>query len=257
MRTLYEAANGVEAHMILNLLEQQGIVGRVDGEFLQGGIGELPAAGLVRVMVSEEDYSVAKPIVDMWNISEPAPVDSPPQKKSGSRLTFLLAGLLVGWLCTYAYYRAPISRDGIDNNRDGVIDDKWTFGSSGLAILNEVDRNLDGKVDLVTTFENNGSVESIKTDDNFDGVFESTTIYRQGNPYRTETDTDGDGFYDLKTNFKAGVVDTVEYIYPTSGMPQKIEHYKFGKRVYAETDTDLDGKLDQRTNFDELGNVRG
>ena len=90
MKKLYEASNSVEAHMILNLLEQEGLTGRVDGEYLQGGVGELPAAGLVRVMVAEEDYAAAKSIVDKWDAAQPAqPNDktTSPPKKSGSRLS--------------------------------------------------------------------------------------------------------------------------------------------------------------------------
>ena len=53
MKLLYEAANTVEAHMILNLLEQSSLSARIDGEYLQGGVGELQAIGIVRVMVDE------------------------------------------------------------------------------------------------------------------------------------------------------------------------------------------------------------
>lgn len=32
MKLLYEASNSLEAHMILNLLEQEGLSGRIDGD---------------------------------------------------------------------------------------------------------------------------------------------------------------------------------------------------------------------------------
>lgn len=35
MKVVYQASNAVEAHMILHLLEQQGLAGRIDGEYLQ------------------------------------------------------------------------------------------------------------------------------------------------------------------------------------------------------------------------------
>ena len=38
------------------MLEQRVIRARVDGEYLQGGIGELPLIGLVTVSVADEDY---------------------------------------------------------------------------------------------------------------------------------------------------------------------------------------------------------
>jgi hypothetical protein len=255
MKTLYEAANGVEAHMILNLLQQQEINGQVVGEFLQGGVGELPATGLVRVMVAETDYAAAKQIIDKWDTAQPAQVDSQPPNKSVSRFAVFLVGLCIGVLGTYAYFHAPVSRHGIDHNGDGELDDKWTYALSGLPLKNEVDRNLDGKIDYVATYGEGGAIEASILDDDFDGVFESKAIYRQGNAYRMETDTDGDKFFDFKTNFASGILVSTEYIYPTTGLPQKVEHYRLGKLIYAETDIDLDGKFDKRTNYDHLGNI--
>jgi hypothetical protein len=98
MRTLYEASNSLEAHMILNLLELQGLSGRIDGEYLQGGMGELPAAGLVRVMVAEEDYQAAKEIVNKWEASQPAPSTQDPPTKSPSQSLIFFGGVVVGFL---------------------------------------------------------------------------------------------------------------------------------------------------------------
>ena len=64
MRKVYSAQNPVEAHIIRGLLEQQGIVARVNGEYLQGGIGELPLIDLVTVSVADEDYRQAVDIIE-------------------------------------------------------------------------------------------------------------------------------------------------------------------------------------------------
>lgn len=253
MKTLYQASNGVEAHMILNLLEQEGIAGRVDGEYLQGGIGELPAAGLVRVMVAEEDYAAARAIVDKWDAAQPAEKPAQPLVKTGGRLGVFVAGLALGVLCTYAFYRAPVTMEGTDHNRDGVLDDKWTYAPGGRAVKNEVDRNLDGNVDYVLVMSRSGTVDYADYDDNFDGTFESKTTYRLGNPYLVETDTDGDGYRDFKTNFVNGVIVSNEYIYPATGMPQRVEYFRLGKMSHAEVDVDKDGKMDRRTNYNGLG----
>jgi hypothetical protein len=241
--------------MILNLLEQEGLTGRVDGEYLQGGIGELPAAGLVKVMVPEQDYAAAKLIVDKWDTAQPDREPIPVPKKAGNKFGIFAVGLVLGILCTYAYYRTPVTIDGTDHNRDGVLDDKWTYAPTGLIMKNEVDRNLDGKIDYVSKFDRNGTIESAESDDNFDGVFESQTIYRLGNPQLIETDTDGDGYRDFKMNFVNGVLVSDEYIYPTTGLPQKIDYFKSGKLTHSETDTDKDGKMDKRTNYNGLGEV--
>jgi hypothetical protein len=63
MKTVYRAANSLEAHIVLNLLRQAGIEGHISGEYLQGAMGELPAVDLVRVMVHEGDYDEALDII--------------------------------------------------------------------------------------------------------------------------------------------------------------------------------------------------
>jgi len=85
--------------MILNLLKQQGITGRIEGEYLQGGIGELQAMGFVRVLVSEEDYAVAKKIISEWEAIQPAAEESKPETRSSGGLLIFVMGVIVGaWL---------------------------------------------------------------------------------------------------------------------------------------------------------------
>ena len=69
MMVVYHASNSIEAYLIKNLLEQQEIAAYVFGDYLQGGVGEIPAIGLVTVNVSDSDYTRAKEIVDEWDAS--------------------------------------------------------------------------------------------------------------------------------------------------------------------------------------------
>ena len=69
MMVVYHASNSIEAYLIKNLLEQQEIPAYVFGDYLQGGVGEIPAIGLVTVNVSDSDYTRAKEIVDEWDAS--------------------------------------------------------------------------------------------------------------------------------------------------------------------------------------------
>ncbi|MDO9219389.1 MAG: DUF2007 domain-containing protein [Thiobacillus sp.] len=66
MRTAYEASNSIEAHILQGFLMQEGIATQVVGAYLQGGIGELPAQGFVRLMVDEEDYERARAAIERW-----------------------------------------------------------------------------------------------------------------------------------------------------------------------------------------------
>ncbi|QIL21325.1 DUF2007 domain-containing protein [Thermomonas sp. HDW16] len=64
MRTVYEAANLIDAHLVRQALEAEGIPAFVRGEALVGGIGELGVFGLVAVMVPEAAWPQARGMVD-------------------------------------------------------------------------------------------------------------------------------------------------------------------------------------------------
>lgn len=255
MKTLYEAANAIEAHMLVDLLKQEGITAHIHGESLQGAVGEIPASGLVRLVVADEDHAAARAVIDRWEATqvEPSPVVGPVRKKSSLR--GLALGLVIGVGATYAMYRAPARTDGIDYNHDGQLDEKWTYSPNGVPLKMEMDRNLDRKIDYVAHCDARGHVESAESDDNFDGVFETKLWLKNGSVQMTLTDSDGDGYPDLRSNFTHGVIDSTEYINPASGKPARVEHYALGIMKYADVDTDMDGQLDTRIRYARLGDV--
>ncbi len=64
MKIVYRAANIIDANLFKGTLEQSGIPAFVSGEYLTGGIGELPVGGLVNVMVADIDVARAGPVVE-------------------------------------------------------------------------------------------------------------------------------------------------------------------------------------------------
>lgn len=106
MKLLYEAANSLEANMLLHLVEQAGYRARIDGEYLQGGVGELQVAGFVRLMVEEADYDAAKEIVAEWDQRQPPAVEVEPEASSNknSLLFAALFGFLGGLVVAAIYY---------------------------------------------------------------------------------------------------------------------------------------------------------
>lgn len=66
MKKIFDANNSIEANLLKNILEQEGIGAYINGEYLQGGIGELPVMGLLSVMVEERDWVRASEIVRRW-----------------------------------------------------------------------------------------------------------------------------------------------------------------------------------------------
>ena len=66
MKRVYNAANHIQAHMVMHVLEQAGVHALVQGEFLQSGAGELPVGNLVGVAVDDEDVKIAREIIEDW-----------------------------------------------------------------------------------------------------------------------------------------------------------------------------------------------
>ncbi len=66
MVVVYEAHDSIEAHLLRGLLEQAGIAVQILGEDLIGGIGEIPAQGLLRLMVPSEDFESARIVVALY-----------------------------------------------------------------------------------------------------------------------------------------------------------------------------------------------
>ena len=165
MKCIFEASSGLEAHMISNLLQQAGIVARIDGEYLQGGVGELQAMGFVRVLVNDNDYKNAQEIIKSWdaNQADAVKVISPKSKSSGIGIG-LLVGLLIGIGATFIAYNTPVTLDGIDYNDDGILDEKWVYRNNRITRI-EVDRNLDGSIDNIHLYNRKGRIYKTEIDD--------------------------------------------------------------------------------------------
>lgn len=240
--------------MVLHLLRQHGLQGRVEGEYLVGAMGDLPAAGLVRVVVDEPDYAAARAVVAAFEAEQPPDSAHPPPPRGPGRLAWAGMGLALGIVATAAALRVPVVDDGIDHDRDGVPDERAFYSASGQLLRMESDRNGDHRVDAIVHYER-GMVASEEDDDDFDGRFETRSFYRAGTIERSETDEDGDGLYERRPTYRDGVLDTVSLIDPSTGWPLRVEHYRLGRLTEAEQDEDRDGRLDTRLRYGALGEV--
>lgn len=274
MKTVYEPGNVVEAHMIQDYLRQEDIPAVVHGASLAGAVGELPAAGLVRVVVEEEYFERAREAIRRWEsdaqvraseteaaFAESAGAQTESQVEASSASSTSVTGgtgsgsgkfrvglvaLLLGIAIGHVYYRVPLRSDGFDHNADGKDDEfvKRTF--SGTITDVEMDRNFDDRIDLITHYGPDGDPRSAESDDNFDGTFESRYRYSLGSVASSEVDTDDDGNPNIKFTFKFGVSQSAEFIDPYSGRPIRREFYDLGQLVRAEVDSDGDGIFDRR-----------
>jgi hypothetical protein len=70
--TVYRAADGIQAHLVRSLLEEEGIPVHIQGEALMGAVGELPATMLeVEVQVPPE-FAVRARELALQSDTEPA-----------------------------------------------------------------------------------------------------------------------------------------------------------------------------------------
>jgi len=70
MRHIYEAAHTIEANLLKGLLETEGIEVFVNGEYLQGGIGDLPVSGIITLSVEEDDADAALKAIEAYEAGE-------------------------------------------------------------------------------------------------------------------------------------------------------------------------------------------
>lgn len=81
MRTVYEAAHAIDAHLVRHALEAAGIPAFIRGEALLGGLGELGVFGLVAVCVPDTCWPEARDVVERLGFGE-APAS--PEAETGA-----------------------------------------------------------------------------------------------------------------------------------------------------------------------------
>lgn len=63
MHTVYHANTLIDAHLVKDRLEQEGIPVFIAGEYLTGGVGQLPARDFMFVQVPDSCVDTAEPLV--------------------------------------------------------------------------------------------------------------------------------------------------------------------------------------------------
>ena len=251
MKTLFQASNALEAHMLADVLKQQGFTAHVQGEHLQGAAGEVPLAGLVHLTIDEDQFEAARRVVAAWEAAQPAAEPPSAVARAGKARPFgyLVLGLFFGVMLTFLVVRAPASTDGIDYNGDGKLDEIWTYSLRGTPTHWEADRNLDGKIDHKVDYDLRSEAKTAMSDDDFDGSFETSSTFRMGNVEAVQVDTDGDGHADLVSYYKHGVLESNEHRKPGVPGAYRVEWFRLGKLTHADLDSDGDGRLDTRIRY--------
>lgn len=254
MKSVFEASTVVEAYMVKNLLEINDIPSEILGEHLQGGIGELPATGVIRVMVSGDDYDEACRIISDWETVQPQTIDDAENnKKSG--FGRILLSFILGAIAVLLLTKTPIKQQGIDYDNDGAFDEEWRY-IDGLLSSAKLDQNRDGEFDTVWKYDLKGLLKSSLFDQDFDGRYETKCRLRDGNNERCLSDYDNDGFSEYRESYKYGVLSTISFFHIESKALKKKIYLEGGVLKSAEIDLDDDGVLETIYEYDDYEEIK-
>jgi hypothetical protein len=263
MQIIYHAANLTDAHLLRQLLEDAGIPVHLNGEYLQGALGEVPANSPILLMVPDEHVQTARAMVLDWERATPqydeaseddavVPGSTIASANRGGSVFATIGSLLFGAFCgaaiVWTIYNRPGTPGEIDYDGDGRIDERWHFAGDRFDRI-ETDRNRDGRIDQIVRYLPSGNVDSIENDDDFDGRYERTDAFRDGQPRRLTVDRDGDGETDFRSLYERGVVVRDEWL-DRSGRVIKILRYRNGFPASGEIDSDGDGKLETARTYE-------
>jgi len=77
MQRVYEPQDLMEGELLLGMLASEGIDAYLTGQHLAGAVGELPACGLLGVMVEDAQAHSAQQLIAAYNVALPLPGDEP------------------------------------------------------------------------------------------------------------------------------------------------------------------------------------
>ena len=77
MQRIYEPENLMEGELLLGMLASEGIDAYLTGQHLAGAVGELPACGLLGLMVEDAQARSAQQLIAAYNAALPLPGDEP------------------------------------------------------------------------------------------------------------------------------------------------------------------------------------
>jgi Putative prokaryotic signal transducing protein len=268
MRIVYQSTNVADLYVLRDVLAQAGIEAHVQGEFLRGGIGELPADTPVSLAVADAQADAARTIILDWERSRPehddaedaieaaASAPSGSARRGGSGFA-VVAAFLLGAVCSgaivWAIYNHPAQGPVRDFDGDGNADERVFLAGDRIDRV-EYDRNDDGKVDRIVYYAPDHLPDHAEFDRDFDGRFEGRVRYADNEPAEWTMDLDGDGVVDMREVYADGVLAKEETFDKHAQITRTIQ-YSGGLPVSGEFDSDGDGVLDTARTYDARGEI--
>lgn len=265
MKIVYRAAHSTDAHLVRQLLEQEGMTAFVNGGLLEGGAGELPMGGLATVSVADEHEARALEVVREWERMPVPPEDeendaarapaaaAAPRRGRTTVLVAALLGAAFGALLTWGLVRKSVQVFGADLDGDREAEERVIY-EDGMIARVEADRNRDGRVDQITNYGTHGQVTAGEADDDFDGYMENRYLHDYGNWRSSTIDLDADGETDYRAEAEHGVLASEEWLDARGRVVKRLRYTK-GRPANGEYDSNSDGKLDTARRYDARGEI--
>lgn len=257
MQTVYSAANSLEAHMIVGVLQQQGIDAHVQGEHLQSGAGELPLYGLVRVQVNAADMERALQVVQAWEAEQPAEAAQAARQPAASgpvrRVLIPMLAFAVGAVLTGLVFNRS-SESALDHNGDGIADEH-DYYVQGVISRVESDRNHDGKIDEIYFYDSSGRMKRGELDDDFNGYFESKSQFAAGGLVSWTQDFNQNGIIDTRGTVTTPSIEYIDLLDEKTGAVLRKSRLCLGRLSAELVDSNKDGKLDRADIYNPLGDI--
>lgn len=264
MIIVYRAANIADAHLIRQLLESEGIPAFIQGEYLQGAVGELPANTEILVSVADERADAALEMIKEWQAATPVELEDGPDEAATQTsraggisgfgiIALLLGGAVAGAGLLWMIQNRPSDGPEIDIDGDGRIDERLFMAGDRVAYV-EYDRNRDGKADEISHYAMDRFVDKVESDNDFDGRFETVLTFRNNKPDRWIVDDDLDRHIDSRGEYLMGVIYQEEWLDRDGNVVKRVT-YDNGIPLTGEIDSDADGKLDTARRYDKRGEI--
>ncbi|PYC27213.1 hypothetical protein DMO17_05575 [Aquipseudomonas alcaligenes] len=77
MQRVYEPQDLLEAELLLGMLASEGVEAHLAGRHLLGAMGELPALGLLGLLVEDDDAERARRLIAAYNAAAPLSGEEP------------------------------------------------------------------------------------------------------------------------------------------------------------------------------------
>ena len=149
-------------------------------------------------------------------------------------------------------WRAANQTYEYDDNHDGRPDHFYIY-RNGVLSREEIDRNGDGKIDEWEFFDRQGRIERVELDENFDGRPDAWFSYKNSMIESSRRDTDFDGRPDWFATYENGIAVHSDCRPNESSIVVRREIYEHGVLRAEWMDENQDGVFDCKYFYDPFG----